>query len=457
LKKNVLFIAKTFPPAGGSAVQRPAKFVKYLPCHDWNPVVLTCRDHLLLRDESFLRDIPESVKVHRVTSAEPEYLDVLMEKKRNGQRGGLVNPVLKGLLKIYSMAYYRLAWIDWSMGWVPFGIRKGAQLIREENIDLIYVHAQPPSSVIIGHHLKKISGLPLVIDYDDPWSTLPFFESQPWYSVKLNRRLERKYLREADRVTYCKKSIYEGIAQTFTGLPPEKFQLIYNGYDPDDFPVTRSGRNGRPFRIVYTGKLARKFFYSPVSFLTALSQLIREKEVRPEEVEVIFAGLADRESLDLIDHLELTSVVRHVGYVSHRKSVELLLSADAILFMIENMEGKEVSKAYAGFIPAKIFECLYAKKPILAIVPPGPEYDMIREAGLGFFARPNDRDSVRGALRDLLRRHSGGSLAVTPDHDRIAAFDRRKLAEDLASAFNRVLETAPAGRDHSTPRNGRSQ
>jgi glycosyltransferase involved in cell wall biosynthesis len=439
LKKNVLFITKPFPPNGGSAVQRPIKFIKYLPCHDWNPVVLTCGDHFQLRDESFLREIPEGVKIHRVTSAEPEYLTVWMEKKWNGKRGGLINPVLTGLLKIYSMVYYRLAWIDWSMGWVPFGIQKGAQLIREENIDLIYVNAQPPSSVIIGHHLKKISGLPLVIDYDDPWSTLPFFDSQPWYSVKLNRHLERKYLREADRVTYCKKSIYEGIAQTFTDLPPEKFQLIYNGYDPDDFPVTRSGRNGRPIRIVYTGKLARKFFYSPVSFLTALSQLIRDKEVRPEEIEVIFAGLVDREFLDLIDHLKLQSVVRHAGYVSHRESVELLLSADAILFMIESAEGRNVSEAYAGFIPAKLFECLYAKKPILAIVPPGPEYDMIREAGLGIFARPNDTASVGDALVTLIERHRQGMLRGEPNTKMIAAFDRRHLAEQLAKALNNVL------------------
>jgi glycosyltransferase involved in cell wall biosynthesis len=457
LKKNVLFITKPFPPAGGSAVQRPTKFIKYLPCFHWNPVVLTCRDHFQLRDESFLREIPESVKVHRVASAEPEYLTAWTEKKRNGKRGSLVNPILKGLLKIYSMLYYRLAWIDWSMGWVPFGIQKGAQILREEKIDLIYVNASPPSSAAIGHRLKKFSGLPLVIDYDDPWSTLPFFESQPWHILKVNRHLERKYLREADLVTYCKKSIYEGIAETFGGLPPEKFLLIYNGYDPDDFTAIRPGRNGRPFRIVYTGKLSRKFFYSPVSFLTALSQLIRANDVSPEQVEVIFSGLVDREFLDLINHMKLKNVVRHAGYVSHRESVELLLSADAILFMIENVEGREVSEAYAGFIPAKLFECLYAKKPILAIVPPGPEYDMIREAGLGFFARPNDGDSVREILRELLKRHSEGSLAITPDHERIAAFDRRKLTENLASAFDRVLEESHSGRDHSTRGNGRSQ
>jgi hypothetical protein len=38
--KNVLFIVYYFPPMGGSGVQRPLKFVKYLRKFGWNPIVL---------------------------------------------------------------------------------------------------------------------------------------------------------------------------------------------------------------------------------------------------------------------------------------------------------------------------------------------------------------------------------------------------------------------------------
>ena len=43
-EKKALIIAYYFPPAGGSAVQRILKFVKYLPQYGWQPVVLTARE-----------------------------------------------------------------------------------------------------------------------------------------------------------------------------------------------------------------------------------------------------------------------------------------------------------------------------------------------------------------------------------------------------------------------------
>ena len=39
--RNVLSIAYRFPPCGGSGVQRPAKFAKYLPEFGYQPLVLT--------------------------------------------------------------------------------------------------------------------------------------------------------------------------------------------------------------------------------------------------------------------------------------------------------------------------------------------------------------------------------------------------------------------------------
>ena len=40
-KKRVLVISYYWPPAGGSAVQRALKFVKYLPLMGWDPIVYT--------------------------------------------------------------------------------------------------------------------------------------------------------------------------------------------------------------------------------------------------------------------------------------------------------------------------------------------------------------------------------------------------------------------------------
>ena len=43
-KLNILIITYYWPPSGGAGVQRWLKFVKYLPKHNWNPVIFTVKN-----------------------------------------------------------------------------------------------------------------------------------------------------------------------------------------------------------------------------------------------------------------------------------------------------------------------------------------------------------------------------------------------------------------------------
>ena len=70
--KKVLLITYYFPPSGGSGVQRPLKFVKYLREFGWEPVVLTARNaDYPAYDETFWQEIPAGVKIYRSSIIEP--------------------------------------------------------------------------------------------------------------------------------------------------------------------------------------------------------------------------------------------------------------------------------------------------------------------------------------------------------------------------------------------------
>ena len=62
VKQKILCICRIFPPEGGSAVQRPVKFVKYLPQFNWQPFVVTCRDHFVLIGRDHFVGIPSREK-----------------------------------------------------------------------------------------------------------------------------------------------------------------------------------------------------------------------------------------------------------------------------------------------------------------------------------------------------------------------------------------------------------
>lgn len=433
---NVLFLVSWFPPAGGSAVLRPAKCVKYLEQFNCRVHVLTEQDFRRVRDEAILKDIPASTRVHRVFSLEPECLQKKIQEAC--ANATWLRRFLKGLLKIYSVLYYRIAFVDWSIGWIPFAIRRGAEIIKREGIDVIYALSTPATPFLVGYHLKKKFGLPLVIDYADPWTTDPFFPEGSGI-LRLNKQmcafLESRCLKAAECVVYCKQSTHDTVMEQFEGLDRGKFVLIPNGYDLEDFRKPDRNDGSHPFRIVYTGKLTNRYCYSPRSFFSALRALLDEKVISAGEVEVLLAGIASQEHLDLIEENGLQKIVRHLGYLDHDKCAELIQSADALLLIIESPLGRAASEAYSGSMPAKIFEYLCTGKPILGIVPEGAEADMLRKSRLGLIAQPNDPSSVRRALAELLGRRER-ARHPDPDWDFIRTFDRRVLAGQLASVFH---------------------
>ena len=77
--RKALFIAHYFPPIGGSGVQRPTKFVKYLPQFGWQPYVIATNRPYGEEgwDETLLADVPSEVQVWRVPTPHPQPVNQL--------------------------------------------------------------------------------------------------------------------------------------------------------------------------------------------------------------------------------------------------------------------------------------------------------------------------------------------------------------------------------------------
>jgi hypothetical protein len=71
LRKKVLIIAYYFPPMGGSGVQRPVKFAKYLQRFGWDPIVVAPDPDIYHTfDDSLLQELNDSsIRVERVQNS----------------------------------------------------------------------------------------------------------------------------------------------------------------------------------------------------------------------------------------------------------------------------------------------------------------------------------------------------------------------------------------------------
>jgi len=442
-QKKILMVSYSFPPAGGSAVQRPLKFAKLLPVYGWKPYVVTIGRKSEPLDHSLVKEVPEGISVNGVFSLDPISLDLILQESLERKNIGKISRgFLKMILKIYSVIYYRIVIVDWYDGWIPFGFKKGIEIINKENTDLIYVHGQPFSSFVIGFLLKKFTGKPLVIDYDDSWTTSVYAKNAKGVKQRIRRSLEHKILEIADRVISVKKETIRGIRENFPGISENKFDLIPNGYDPEDFLNLEKKKRSK-LVITYTGRLSERFCYSPESFLHALGQLIGEKKILKGEIQVIFAGTVSLDYQirlrDLVRKLDLERVINFTGFVSHKECIKYLMDSDILLLIIESHKGKKFSYEFSGSVPAKIFEYIYTGVPILAITPPGFEADLIEKTGTGFVVEPNNVSAVKDLLYRLYQRHNEGMLRIEPDRGEISKYDRKTLTEKLSGVLDRVL------------------
>jgi glycosyltransferase involved in cell wall biosynthesis len=85
-------------------------------------------------------------------------------------------------------------------------------------------------------------------------------------------------------------------------------------------------------------------------------------------------------------------------------------------------------------LTGKIFEYLAAERPILAAVPPdGAAAELVRDAGAGVVAPPDDVDALRAALEGLVARFRAGELNGSPLSAELRErYSRRARAEELA-------------------------
>ena len=157
--KKVLVITYYWPPSGGAGVQRSLKFVKYLSKMGFSPIVLTvdeAKASYPLNDQSLLKEVPKNVKVVRTNSFEPLNILSSIIGKKNVPYGGFANANKESKKQKF------LRWVrgnffipDARVGWTKYAVDEARKIIKEEDIDCVYISSPPHSSQLIGLKLKQ--------------------------------------------------------------------------------------------------------------------------------------------------------------------------------------------------------------------------------------------------------------------------------------------------------------
>ncbi|KPK99551.1 MAG: hypothetical protein AMJ90_09365 [candidate division Zixibacteria bacterium SM23_73_2] len=424
-KKKVLVISYYFPPLGMAGVQRMAKFVKYLPTFGWEPVVLTVKDiEYFAKDPSLLDDIPKDIKVFKTGSFDPLRVSLLLKKlfkeKRNSKRKAT-----------YTKGFSLLApWIffpDSKIGWLPFALAKGLSIVKKEKIDLIFSSSPPPTAHLVAHYLKILTGKKWVADFRDLLFGYGYKHCPTFFHRVLKEKTQRVIFKNSDRIITENDKIADRVkGRNFRVCD---IDVIPNGYDQEDFSFQPEEKK-EYFKIVYCGSLSPDS--KPEPFFGALSDLIKEGKSKGSKIKFVHVGNFFGIDLDhLVKKYRLAESVLRVGYLPHKRALKEMTSADLLLILVSEEKDSE------NIIPGKIFEYLYSKKPILAVVPPsGAIGEMVRRFKRGRVISPKNTNEIKEAIRSFLLRKE--ELPLLEEKD-IMIFQRRYLTSRLAQIFDNLL------------------
>lgn len=425
---RALLVSYSFPPVGGAGVQRVVKLAKYLPQHGVRPAVLTVRNPSVpLRDESLLADVPPGVPIERATTLEPGY--------------GAKQQAWRARASVTATIARNLLFPDPQILWQPAAHAALLARVAAGRDDAVLVSG-PPFSQFLLAPLARASGLGVVLDYRDEWSTLRASYEMGRSAVArvLGDPLEAALLRRAHAVITATEEFRENLLARFPAIDPGRVHAIPNGYDPADFPDPLPGPPNDRFVVTYAGTVFA--LTSARGFLAAVRRVHEQAPELARRMQVRFIGRIVDTELATFDGTQALGVER-VGYVPHARVLHELAASHLVLCLLDDVAGAE------RIYPAKVFELMHLGRPVLTLAPPASALARLaRHHALGPVLPPRDEDAIAAELLARLGafacgENGGGSWRNGAD---LRRYDRRALAGEFAEVLREAASCAGRGR-----------
>jgi len=409
--KRVLMVAYHFPPMNvSSGIQRTLRFAQYLPEFNWEPFVLTAhpRAYSVVSTAS-LAEIPPHLTVRRAFA-----LDTAKHLS------------LRGAYPQWLALPDR--WWSWWMGAVPAGLR----LIRKLKVDALWSTYPIATAHFIAYTLQRMTDIPWVADFRDPMV-------EPGYpSNALQRsafeRIERLTVKNCERAVFASLGARRLCAERHPDIQ-SRLTIIENGYDEASFAAAehapRPARSSDgPLVLVHSG-IVYPSERDPRAFFAALSELRTNGTINRGKLKVVLRATGNDDYLrGLIASHAIDDIVSLQPSLPYRAALAEMLAADGLIVLQAANCNDQV--------PAKLYEYLRARRPILALTDPkGDTAAVLKSAGIDTIApldSPRDISRLLVRFLDLLR----VQRAPLAQETTIAAASRRSRTKELASLLDAV-------------------
>jgi glycosyltransferase involved in cell wall biosynthesis len=415
MTKEILYLSYHFPPYSNILSNRATEFSKRLIESGYKIFIVSAKNN---KNATIDRELLKAVDSPLIKNTQVYNLSF--------SSSGMASSVkkisfLKELFNIFLFFH-----------WLPLSFVKSSQIIRKNNIRIIYASAPPFFSLVLGYLLKKFFKIPLVVEYRDPWSDNPYvLGNMSEFTKKNYNKIDKKVLKTSDAIIAISEGLKEYFIETFPSiLQEEQVFVLPNGLDIDStlttdivFPPTSE------IVFTFTGKLYGLRDLKPlIKIVSSVKDLGKLEDV---SLKINIFGRYNFEYLsNLIQKYKVTEHFSLHGFISREECLKKISESTLTLHIGENFDYPTIS--------FKVWDYLSMRKKIVYL---GRMESFtarfLKDNNLGFTIPVNNHDLGVKKFISLIDRLKSNQINLEVEPKQLLNYTWGELTQKLIDIFEK--------------------
>lgn len=351
--KRVLIISPFFPPANSADMHRVRQSLPHFKAFGWEPVIMSV-------DEKHSNPYSVDPLLNFSIPKDLEIIKIRAFDLKITQKIGL------GSLSLRSIYFY---------------YKKGTELLKNGNFDLIYFSTTSFHVMSLGPIWKKRFKIPFVLDIQDPWRNdfyldKPKHERPPKFVIAytIDKWLEAFTIPKANGIISVSKGYIDTFIKRYRLPETFKYKIITFGASLVDNEIMEKNIKHSDMvrfdkgkiNIVYIGRGGHDMMFAIDIFFKAFSIGISENPELYKKIKLWFIGTNYSAKENGLKHIYVLAT--KYGLEEFVEEINFRLPYFETLFLLKNSSILFVpGSTDTNYTASKIFPYILARKPLIAI------------------------------------------------------------------------------------------
>ncbi|NFA42789.1 hypothetical protein EXM65_09440 [Clostridium botulinum] len=391
---KILVIATYLPPYIGSGNIRVLNYINYLSRlkNNIDVIGVDYPKDAIAYDKNLENVFDDEINIYRLN---PGFIYRIFNRKKtvktnekidNQSQINLLNRIKYKLNKFIKLNFLIP---DSFIFWIKPAYKKGCELIKKNNYDLILSIHETPSSHIVAYKLKRKFNVKWIGYWSDPWCGDSALRCNgAFLKNKIEEKIEKKIVLGMDKLLFTTNGTLQSYVKKYN-IDEKNVDIVYRGYDPQMYnEIDNQEFDSKYFKknkinIVHTGTI-----YNKLRDIQPLYESLEKIRGNNSEVfnklNILFIGqFTEEKDKELLESIECIKILPLMPFF---ESIKFVVHAD-ILLLYGNKNSTQV--------PGKLYEYIGSKATVITIL--GSEND---ESGI-IMKKINKGPIINNTVKEL--------------------------------------------------------